>query len=279
MTYATAIIAPGRMGSALATVLARSGHEVVTLLDGRGDDSCARAHAAGMRGIAAADLPGCDLILSVLPPTEAVALARQVAQVIENDVRKPVYVDLNAISPQTAAAVAAALAGAGCGFADGCIIGTAPADGYEGPYLYLSGSAASQAAAMLAGTGLLIEVLDAPAGAASALKMCFAGIMKGLTSLGFAMFGAAARADAAPLLAAQLARSQPDLWAWFCRQMPASHIKQDRWVGEMHEIAAFLTAQGDLDGAAQFRAHAAGFASLVAGTGARHLDPLFGKSI
>ena len=48
MTHSIAIIAPGRMGSALAAILIRSGHRVVTLLDGRSAVSHARAEAAGM---------------------------------------------------------------------------------------------------------------------------------------------------------------------------------------------------------------------------------------
>ena len=76
-------------------------------------------------------------------------------------------------------------------------------------------------------------------GAASALKMSYAGITKGLTALASAMMLAATRAGAAEGLRAELERSQPQLLAWFNRMVPSMYDKAYRWVGEMEEIADF----------------------------------------
>ena len=77
-------------------------------------------------------------------------------------------------------------------------------------------------------------------GAASALKMSYAGITKGLTALGAAMMLGATRAGVAEALQAELAASQPALLPWFTRQIPSMYQKAYRWVAEMDEIAEFL---------------------------------------
>jgi len=83
-------------------------------------------------------------------------------------------------------------------------------------------------------------VLDGPIGAASALKMSYAGITKGLTAIGAAMMLGASRAGCAPDLRQELSESQPQLFAWLTRQVPRMYSKAYRWVAEMEEIAAFL---------------------------------------
>src|ERR671936_175678 len=102
-----AIIAQGMMGSGVGRRLQESGATVRTLLTGRSQASAARARAAGM--IAAADecelLAGADFFLSILPPGEAEPLARRLAPTLAAFGKKPVYVDCNAVSPQTAAQI------------------------------------------------------------------------------------------------------------------------------------------------------------------------------
>jgi hypothetical protein len=88
--------------------------------------------------------------------------------------------------------------------------------------------------------GLDVRVIESPVGAASALKMSYAGITKGLTALASAMMLAATRAGAAEGLRRELERSQPQLLAWFGRMVPPMYDKAYRWVGEMEEIAAFV---------------------------------------
>lgn len=262
MTQTIAIIAPGRMGAALGCALVGAGYRVVTPLAGRSADSRTRAAAAGMHDVADADIARVDLILSVVPPAEAVELARHLRKILSGKVNAPIVVDLNAISPCTAMVVEGEIVGGGAEFADGCIIGTPPATNYAGPYIYLSGPSATQARNILERAPFTVRVIEEPTGAASALKMSFAGVMKGLTSLAITMMLAADRVGTAPLMQSQLAESQPELWAWFCRQIPPSYVKHGRWVAEMNEIADFLAKAGDAEGQAQFSAHAATFDRL-----------------
>lgn len=192
-----------------------------------------------MRDGDAATIAASDVMLSIVPPTQALPLARHFAKIVRSTGQASVYVDLNAINPTTVCEIEATIGAAGGDFIDGCIIGTVPRPGYDGPFFYLSGPNAAKAA-MLSRYGLNVDLLEGPNGAASALKMCFAAIMKGLTAIGSASFLAATRVGASEALRRELTRSQPDLMAWFERQLPAMHHKTYRWVAEMKEIADFL---------------------------------------
>lgn len=248
MPPVVAIIAQGAMGSGLARRLTERGATVLTSLAGRSEASARRAAAAGMRAVPMAGIAGADIILSVLPPAEAPALAEHLAPHLAASDRKPVYADCNAVSPETARRIAGIVAPTGCAFVDGGIIGGPPRpDGYT-PVLYLSGPEAGRLA-VLGEYGLDVRIIEGPVGAASALKMSYAGITKGLTALASAMMLAATRAGAAEGLRRELERSQPQLLAWFGRMVPPMYDKAYRWVGEMQEIADFVQpdeAAGDI---------------------------------
>ena len=239
MSTTIAVIAPGAMGSAVGARLRAAGAVVLTSLSGRSTASAARARAAGMEHAVDAVIAGLDVVLSIVPPGEAVALAERLAPALAQSPRKPIYVDCNAVDVRTVRRVEALIRPTGARFADGGIIGGPPRPGEAGPTFWLSGEAAADLW-MLAGLGLKTRVMDGPVGAASALKMSYAGITKGLTAIGAAMILAATRAGAAEALHEQLAASQPELLARFVRAMPDMYGKAYRWVAEMREIAAFV---------------------------------------
>src|SRR6202795_212619 len=125
MSITVAIMAQGSMGAGVGKRLHESGAEVRTLLGGRSAESAERARAAGMKPAAdeKALLQGADFFLSILPPGEAENLARYLAPALSALPKKPIYVDCNAISPQTAQRVAAIVEPTGATFVDGGIIG------------------------------------------------------------------------------------------------------------------------------------------------------------
>ena len=239
MTEEIAIIAPGAMGSGLAARLTSRGVRVLTVLVGRSPASQNRAIQAGMIGRTWEDIAHCPTILSVVPPSEAVGQAKHLAAVIAKTKSQPLYIDLNATSPQTSQMIDAIMTEVGARYVDGSIMGNPPAPDYGGPFLYVCGPHAESAMA-LAQFGLNITKLETANGSASALKMAFGGIMKGLTALGAGMLLAASRTGADNVLLDELRRSQPDLASWFERQIPRMYPKTYRWVGEMQEIAGFL---------------------------------------
>jgi 3-hydroxyisobutyrate dehydrogenase-like beta-hydroxyacid dehydrogenase len=234
-----AIVAPGQMGSAVGKRLRENGVKIVTWLEGRSAESVARAQAASMTAVSLKELCEADIVLSIVPPGEAENLARQLAPMLESARKKPIYADCNAVNPRTVERIAAIVEATGTPFVDAGIIGGPPKAGYAGPIFYLSGERAGAVAA-LGDFGLACEVLEGPVGAASALKMSYAGITKGFTAIGAAMMLGAWRAGCGDELRQELSESQPQLHAWLTRQVPRMYPKAYRWVAEMEEIAAFL---------------------------------------
>ncbi|WP_250526528.1 NAD(P)-dependent oxidoreductase [Caballeronia sp. GAWG2-1] len=225
------LLGAGSMGAAVGHRLTQKGARVLTILEGRSEASIARAREAGIEDASPDRFAECDFILSIVPPAVAVESAHRLAPVLARAARKPLYVDCNAVSPATVKRVAEAL---DVPFVDGAIIGLPSA-----PKFYVSGPQAHRTLA-LADAGLDVQVLDGPVGAASALKMSYAGITKGLTAIGAAMSLAALRNGAGDALFDELSASQPELAKWLANSVPRMPPKAYRWVAEMEEIAGFI---------------------------------------
>lgn len=239
MSLKVAIVAPGEMGSGVGRELVQHGLTVLTSLQGRSGTSVERAARAGLVDAHDDELAACDIFLSIVPPKDARALAERFRPALQRTTRKPVYVDCNAVAPETVKQIAGVVTSAGARFADAGIIGPPPSDGQRAATtFYASGDAATEFAA-LSDLGLTIRVLDAPDGAASALKMSYAGLTKGFTALGAAMILGASQAGVAEALKRELSESQPHFLSFLQRSVPGMFPKAYRWIAEMEEIAAF----------------------------------------
>ncbi|MGV7216781.1 DUF1932 domain-containing protein [Bradyrhizobium sp. UFLA05-112] len=239
MSPTIAILAPGAMGSAVARRLSENGARVLTSLKGRSEQTAKRAAEAGMIAAEDADIAGCDIILSIVPPGEAVALAERLAAVIVRREKKPLVVDCNAVNVDTVLGIEEIIGSAQAPFVDAGIIGFPPQPGSKGPAFYASGEHAKDLA-VLKELGLDLRIVQGPVGAASALKMSYAGIVKGLAGIGSAMVLAATKAGAADALRDELALSQPAILARLSTALPDMIPKSYRWVAEMREISGFL---------------------------------------
>jgi 3-hydroxyisobutyrate dehydrogenase-like beta-hydroxyacid dehydrogenase len=242
-----AVIGAGEMGSAVGRRLRQRGARVITELKGRSEQSSLRVADAGLEVIED-DRQLVDeaaFILSIVPPGVAVEVAERFRALLGRTERKPLFVECNAVAPRTVCRIQEILDESGCGFVDAGIIGGPPPAGdlSKGPRFYASGPHARMFA-RLAQYGLDVAVLDAPIGAASALKLSYAGLTKGFTALAATMVGAAAREHLAGALRAELARSQPDMLARMERLVPAMFPKAYRWVAEMEQIAEFAGEEG-----------------------------------
>ena len=234
------VIAAGEMGAGIGKRLSERGARVLTSMKGRSADSKKRAAAAGMQDIASDDemVAQADFILSVVPPKDAAALAERLKGPLTKAARKPIYVDCNAVAPKSAVQIGAILKDTGAPFVDGGIIGGPPGGDYT-PSIYVAGKQANDVKRLDA-YGMNFRVIKGDIGAASALKISYAGITKGVTAIGAALLLGASRAGCAAELHQEMSESQPQLLQRFSRQIPAAFPKAYRWVAEMEEIAEFL---------------------------------------
>jgi putative dehydrogenase len=238
MNPTVAVVAQGAMGAGVGARLVERGLHVITSLAGRSEASAKRAKAAGMVAVSDQECAQADFFLSICPPSDALALAEKMAALIAPGNKKPIYVDCNAVSPPTKVVIGNAILKAGSPFVDVGIIGLPPKEGYS-PFLHASGPDAAKFGA-LNDFGIKVNVIEGPIGAASALKMSYAGITKGTTALGSMMMLAATRAGVADKLRGELERSHPAFVANFQRAVPDMFDKAYRFVGEMEEIADFV---------------------------------------
>jgi len=239
MNPTVAIIAQGAMGAGIGGRLTERGLRVVTSLAGRSETSAQRAAAAGMVPVSDQEAARADYFLSIVPPSDALSLAEKMAALIAPNNKKPIYVDCNAVSPPTKIKIGSAVMKAGSPFVDVAILGLPPRPGADGPAMIASGPECGQFVP-LGEFGLKIRTIDGPVGAASALKMSYAGITKGITAVGSMMLLAAMRAGIEKELRAELERSHPAFVANFKRAVPDMFGKAYRFVGEMEEIADFV---------------------------------------
>ncbi|HWQ13051.1 MAG TPA: DUF1932 domain-containing protein [Roseiflexaceae bacterium] len=234
------IVHPGEMGASVAANLQQSGHIVVWASEGRSSATIARAAAHGLQdaGTLVQLCVQCAIIISVCPPHAAEAVAHDVLAAGF----RGLYVDANAIAPQRAVRMSAAMEGAGVSFVDGGIIG-GPA-WRPGTTLYLAGPRAADVAACFTDGPLAVRVLGSEAGAASALKMCYAAYSKGTTALLAAILATAERLAVREALAAQWDQDGPAFTAQAERRVQQATAKAWRFVGEMEEIAATFRSAG-----------------------------------
>lgn len=231
---------PGEMGAAVGACLVSRGNRVKWASGGRSGATIKRAEAAGLEdaGTVKQALSGADIVFSICPPHAALDVAREVA----GHGFKGIYVDANAVAPGTAREVGSIVAATGAQLVDGGIVGSPP-DGKNSTRLYLAGDGAAGIAALLAGSHLDTVVLDAPAGAASALKVCYAGWTKGSTAL-LADIRTLAQAEGVDdALLAEWKISRPNV-VKDSEQVRGAARKAWRWIAEMEEIAASFEAVG-----------------------------------
>lgn len=247
-----AVIGAGAMGAGIGARLASRGAMVLTPLDGRSAATCQRAEAAGMIPTDLADLVTADLILSIVPPERGAMVVEQLLPLLTANPALP-FCDANALAPASKRVLAQQVEKAGGRFTDGSIIGHPPGPDGPGPRLYVSGGDAAAFAA-LADFGLDVRVMPGGVGEASALKMCYAALNKGLTALTSAALLAGQKTGMADALMAELGLSQQAVLQRARRAVPEMYPKAWRWVAEMEEIADFLeTDAADPSGAMIWR--------------------------
>jgi 3-hydroxyisobutyrate dehydrogenase-like beta-hydroxyacid dehydrogenase len=234
-----AVVSPGAMGSAMAGALTRGGARVVATLSERSERTARLAAAAPIELLPdlGAVVREATVVLSIVPPEAAPAVAADIARAAKEQGVTPLLVDLNAIAPATARE----LSNAELELVDGSISGPPPWK--PGTRVYLSGPRA-EAVAALPFEGVERIVVGDEVGSASAVKMSTASVYKGTTALLAQALRAAHANGVLEHVLADLRAGAPQLVANVERRVAVAASKSGRYVGEMHEIAATQEAAG-----------------------------------
>ena len=183
-----------------------------------------------------------DIVLSIMVPSDAVALARSVAAALRDTGSATYFAECNAVSPRTTLEMEALITEAGGRYIDAGIIGGPPAKS-AAPRFYVSGPH-HPVMLELDGQGIQVKPLGNVVGRASAIKMCYASMTKGTWALYIALLTAAESLGLSDELKAEFAFSQPQVLKTMESRLASVPAKAGRWVGEMEEIAATFASQG-----------------------------------
>ena len=238
------ILSPGDMGSAIGATLREHGLKVLTSLEDRSERTRELAVQAGFEDSGSLNdlVQQADAVICVLVPAEALRVAERVAAAVQATGASLLYADCNAVAPRTARAIGEVILGAGARFADGGIIGPPPRNG-RAPRIYTSGPGGPEFGE-LAQHGLDIRVLDGEVGQASALKMCYGAMTKGLQALGMELMVAAKVMGLEEPLRAEQSGTLAGVLQFLQRSIGIMPPKAHRWVGEMEEISTFFSDLG-----------------------------------
>lgn len=204
----------------------------------------------------------CAVILSVVPPRDAVATAQRIVDALSGPIRRTdgdplYYADLNAVAPSSVKSIGSLFSNlSSVRFVDGSILGGPPirketTDGSEAewtrPNIPMSGphplSEIPGFGAKLS-TTLNARHVSPDIGAASGLKMCFASFSKGFTSLAIQAFTTAHRLGVLPDLQREMQAVMGERYKMAERGVLGMAPKAYRWVAEMEEIARTLSEEG-----------------------------------
>jgi 3-hydroxyisobutyrate dehydrogenase-like beta-hydroxyacid dehydrogenase len=237
------ILSIGEMGYHWALILKEHGVEVMTSSRGRSEVTQKRAENAGVKSVPLARLVNeVDLIVSIVVPSAARKIAAQVGKALVKTGRKNcLYLDANAISPMTASAIEQALSPAQASFVDGCIIGSAAR--LAKAVVYVSGPRAEELRG-LQDSGFSVQVLGSTTGQASAFKIVYAGLTKGLQALLTELLIGARKFDLLQEIMRRYDESFPGLVSKVGSGISSLPIHAGRRAEEMRELRATFRHHG-----------------------------------
>ena len=244
MPNTVGILSPGDMGHTVGNVLRQNGLRVITCLQGRSQRTRQLAEKAGI-----VDVPTypqfvteADLILSIMVPAQAMSAASIVAETLQQVDTTLTYTDCNAIAPQTVRKLGEVITAVGGTFVDASIIGPPPRT--PGATRFYASGPDLDLFSELNDYGLDVRTLGEDIGLASAIKMCYASLTKGLTALCTELLTAASILGVSEALTAEFQLSQSALFERMEKGLPSMPPKARRWIGEMEEISATFAHVG-----------------------------------
>jgi 3-hydroxyisobutyrate dehydrogenase-like beta-hydroxyacid dehydrogenase len=236
------VLGIGEMGTAVAKLLHDNGVRVVTTLAGRSEKTKANAVKAGVEDLGSMEevVRVSDLVLSMLSSDAARGLALLVGEAAKSVGTHPMYGEFNAVAPGTVQAIEADIGGS-MDVVDGGIVG-GPGN-LPAATIYLSGPRANEVAA-ISEFGFTTRVLGDVVGQASGMKLCYAGMTKGLSTMALDLLLAATALGVEGPVLEQYQRSMSGVLQFVDRFVPGNPKRAVRRAEEMPEVAAMMESLG-----------------------------------
>ena len=231
------LLGVGEMGAGLASAFVNAGHTVVSDLTGRSESSCVRALKAKIEGEVSLEavVTRADILFSVLPTQFAYDEAARVSKLLKVTKTSLLFVEANAIAPSLTADISKLFMDNNTNFIDAGIVGTPPS-GSKRPRLYVSGGNV-EPLKLLDGFGIDLVDLGKKIGTASAFKMTYAAMTKGVNALLTNVMLAAEEHGFLELFLEEAQKSQTHLAQRASSNIARLPCDAARWEDEMGQIA------------------------------------------
>ncbi|KAF2031299.1 6-phosphogluconate dehydrogenase C-terminal domain-like protein [Setomelanomma holmii] len=247
-----AILSIGQMGLGIASLLIAHDYRVITNVCDRSKATQDRAKNANIEcvNIDVELVQQADYILSIVPPRDAVATAKRIETALNSNASKKdlYYLDLNAISPNTARQIASSFKAnaPSIELIDGGVIGGPPVKSTNGtwtkPGIPLSSPHPLDDPNLL--HILNTRQVGNQIGSASGLKCCFAALSKGFTALALQSFTTASALGVYEPLQDYLATYNAATGEKARKTVVGCTTKAYRWVEEMNQIGETFAVEG-----------------------------------
>ena len=170
----------GELGSALAEKCLEEGLHVVTTLEHRSERTRRMCTELGAKCLPTIRdvVERADIVFSVVPPDAAAAMAKECVRHLATRKDRSVYVDLNAVGPETIVRMEKLFVGNGHGFVDATVHGLT-GNVRQDPVIYVSGQDADYVAKYIP-KSIEVRHIGGRAGAAATFKMLVGGLNYGL---------------------------------------------------------------------------------------------------
>lgn len=237
------VVSTGEMGSSIARTVKRGGLHPITVLEGRSQQTRENAREAGVEDVTPEELvKRADLVLSVVVSDAAHDVVRTLADWAETADETILLAEMNPVAPTTVRSIADEF-DEYVDVVDGSIIG--PAHDLSRATFHFSGGRADEANA-LSNYGLNTTVLGDRLGQASGLKLCYAGMTKGLSALGMDLLLGAAALDVESDIEELYRDRLPGVMAFLDGRLPGNPKRAERRAQELDEWATMLEGM-DID--------------------------------
>lgn len=187
-----ALLFPGDMGTQIAKELIKNNFKVITAGEGRSPRTLQNINAVGIEDVGSLQnaVEQADVILSLTSPEGSLKLAEQVIVCLKNTENKPLYIDLNSNTPASALTMEKMLSSVNISFVNGAVMG-ASKDIPDHAAIVISGIHRTLFLNLFS-TVFTIKDAGEKTEAASAYKLLFSMVNKGMNALFFETMTAAA---------------------------------------------------------------------------------------